>query len=814
MAVLIALDDDDAVTCCLDDKHFNERLEAFEKAQMLSSKQRDGLRRSGARSAADQLGPADKVPTALLGNSGQGEKSSMAIVNHGSGIVPLPVLPPAAAPTAAACPIKQPAREPEPDAEAAPEAPAQHPPELLAAKELKYAKKLRHALTSETAANRVSLARMIVSRILQELTPIERAAVLADVAAAAEAQISEQSVAAPGPLVPEHAATDDPPELAALAEHPSALSEPASALSASALEPASTLAEPSVAADAESLAPESLAPKSDAAADWLVRSAATPAAASTLGDEDEDEGEATGGSTFQVFVKTREGVTLTINVREAFSVLQLKREVKRELQARGKEPIEPQGQKLMFGGKNLDDKASVSSYNLQKQSTIHLVNAGRVYAPSRSVNNEDDEEDHEEVRVSTVGGSSSTADVSAPRPTLRMHALNGNREFDGSDGWAVAEGIQVGEAQRWYRNERTNLRWEPWKNGNQLVYLLNCSSGFEHEVASFLTGTMGNTAMGKPHMWQPAPHCLLEIDRQLRGVFVNPHLASSPPLLGNDRDGPFVLGYVQVSQMPVALRERAMPRGEAQPKVQAEGRNLGLHYDSPAYGDVIITVTAFGQVSIQLKNRTDPPMAKELLGMERGSRMQGGDADMLEGHAYSLVGKARWKMLHDAIVPPSCPAIEGLTDAMAGGIARVGFTFRYFRRTFLEVRRREQLGAPPPSTPLPRIFDYVDARYYVNGVIDTAHLYTYAAIVLRVDAASHTLTLQYLSDGLGADTDAEAFQISNRVPAHHARPMHPTIQRVLEDEDCNWTRQSLRRVQRIREMGVDAYLAEQRKLIS
>ena len=183
---------------------------------------------------------------------------------------------------------------------------------------------------------------------------------------------------------------------------------------------------------------------------------------------------------------------------------------------------------------------------------------------------------------------------------------------------------------------------------------------------------------------------------------------------------------------------------------------------------------------------------------------------MFEGDAYSIVGKARWKMNHDAIVPPSCPAIDGLDDVMAGGIARVGFTFRYFRRTFLEVRRREQLG-PPLSTPLPQVFDYVDAPYYVDGVVDKAHLYTYAAIVLCVDADSRMLTLQYLSDGLGPDTDAEAFHIAGRVPAHYALPMHPIIQSVLEAEDCSWTRHSLRLVQRIREMGVDAYLHESHK---
>jgi len=52
-----------------------------------------------------------------------------------------------------------------------------------------------------------------------------------------------------------------------------------------------------------------------------------------------------------------------------------------------------------------------------------------------------------------------------------------------------------------------------------------------------------------------------------------------------------------------------------------------------------------------------------------------------------------------------------------------------------------------------------------NGAIDLSHLYTYAAIVLCVDPDRRELVIQYLSDGLGADTDWEAFSVAYRVPA-------------------------------------------------
>ena len=45
-------------------------------------------------------------------------------------------------------------------------------------------------------------------------------------------------------------------------------------------------------------------------------------------------------------------------------------------------------------------------------------------------------------------------------------------------------------------------------------------------------------------------------------------------------------------------------------------------------------------------------------------------------------------MKHDAIVPATQPAIPGLDS-----IARVGLTFRYFRRSFLEIRRRAPAAA-------------------------------------------------------------------------------------------------------------------------
>lgn len=197
----------------------------------------------------------------------------------------------------------------------------------------------------------------------------------------------------------------------------------------------------------------------------------------------------------------------------------------------------------------------------------------------------------------------------------------------------------------------------------------------------------------------------------------------------------------------------------------------------------------------------------ELQGLERGQGTEAGDVLVRAGDAYVIFGKARWKMQHDAIVPSTARPIDGL-----GNIARVGLTFRYFRRSWLEMCQLEKLPAPavpPPALPaLPAVFDVVDARFYsLEGALDPSHLYSYPAVVLRVDAETRTLTLQYVSDGLGADTDWEAFAIASRVPARAVRPAPATVRRLLRSSECSWTRRSQHLLQRIRAEGVDAYLA-------